>query len=312
MSIEALRERVAIALFTHDGIGASEYRPTWETLREDYRVEWLGAADAVLTELAPELAPNFAPSASTVDRIRAVFRQACLYNHAADDLLCERLAEAVKPQAAVVFEELGGIPRQAPQPQGVAAKPYGYVSTGNVFYKTRLDAVRNGEQYVVAVYTAQQPQADVTDEYARAFHDGWMACRRGDAEPPQPQAEPVAWPAGVLNREATLYTLTKHNAWRRGAVGEQTDARMLGLALDAAIAALAAPPSPQASAEDVRALWGVVANAGRLSAERKVRWAHVSDATGLGSNKSAELCRRFERDPDELVGGSASLGVGRE
>ncbi len=66
------------------------------------------------------------------------------------------------------------------------------------------------------------------------------------------------------------------------------------------------------NAQDERALWGVVANAGRLSAERKVRWAHVSDATGLGSNKSAELCRRFERDPDELVGGSASLGVGRE
>lgn len=276
------------------------------------------------------------------------------------------------------------------------------------------------------------------------------------------QAEPVAWPVGVLNREATLDTLTKHNAWRRGAIGEQTDARLLGLALDAAIAALKAAPQPQAvevpdalvtiarrlladrkknnhftadpiytvqretriygldtdyaqhfawieedselcpaelsdrlerrfnrgwtipdryrrvgyctrwefvdaylsyeaakeraeyesrkhsgkyrtyvesgcrnhewkalqawllsladaapqpqpqvSAEDERALWGVVANAGRLSAKRKVRWAHVSDATGLGSNKSAELCRRFERDPDELVGGGASLGVGK-
>jgi hypothetical protein len=44
---------------------------------------------------------NAAPP-STVDRIRAVFRQAGLYNHAADDLLCERLAEAVKPQAEPV------------------------------------------------------------------------------------------------------------------------------------------------------------------------------------------------------------------
>ena len=38
----------------------------------------------------------------SADRIREVFRQACLYSHAADDLLCQRLAEAVKPQAEPV------------------------------------------------------------------------------------------------------------------------------------------------------------------------------------------------------------------
>ena len=46
------------------------------------------------------------------------------------------------------------------------------------------------------------------------------------------------WPAGVLNKADTLAILTQHNAWRRGAEGPQTDPRMLGLALDATIAAL--------------------------------------------------------------------------
>ena len=46
------------------------------------------------------------------------------------------------------------------------------------------------------------------------------------------------WPAGVLNRAATIELLTTHNEWRRYARDEQTDPRMLGLALDAAIAAL--------------------------------------------------------------------------
>ncbi len=33
-----------------------------------------------------------------LEPIRAVFRSAGLYNHAADDLLCERLAEAMTPK----------------------------------------------------------------------------------------------------------------------------------------------------------------------------------------------------------------------
>ena len=51
------------------------------------------------------------------------------------------------------------------------------------------------------------------------------------------------WPKGVLNRKATLELLSSHNAWRRGAEGPQTDPRMLGLALDAAVAYIATPPS---------------------------------------------------------------------
>ena len=86
-----------------------------------------------------------------LEPIRAVFRQACLYSHAADDLLCERLAEA------------------------------------------------------------------------------------------------VAWPTGALNRDETLRVLSEHNAWRRGASGEQTDPRILGLALDAVIAHLSAPQAPPAA-----------------------------------------------------------------
>ncbi len=54
---------------------------------------------------------------------------------------------------------------------------------------------------------------------------------------------------------------------------------------------------------DNRVLWGIVANAGRLSGRRVMRWAHVSDATGLGSQSSIALCRRFGFDPDENVGG---------
>ena len=51
------------------------------------------------------------------------------------------------------------------------------------------------------------------------------------------------WPKGVLNRKATLELLSSHNAWRRGAEGPQTDPRMLGLALDAAVAYIATQPS---------------------------------------------------------------------
>lgn len=48
-----------------------------------------------------------------------------------------------------------------------------------------------------------------------------------------------AWPSGVLNRETTIKVLAEHNAWRRGAIGPQTDPILLGKALDAALAALA-------------------------------------------------------------------------
>ncbi|HEY4531500.1 MAG TPA: hypothetical protein VIG97_14455 [Luteimonas sp.] len=59
------------------------------------------------------------------------------------------------------------------------------------------------------------------------------------------------WPQGVLNRERTLQILREHNAWRRGAEGPQTDPRMLGLALDAAIEALASAPQPPSGGEVV-------------------------------------------------------------
>lgn len=49
--------------------------------------------------------------------------------------------------------------------------------------------------------------------------------------------------------------------------------------------------------------WRVVANAGRLSEERKPRWSHVSDATAHGSTVSAALCASAGFDPDENRGG---------
>lgn len=61
--------------------------------------------------------------------------------------------------------------------------------------------------------------------------------------------------------------------------------------------------SARPGGDDDRILWGIVANAGRLSSRRTFRWAHVVDATGQGSNSSAGLCRRFGFDPDQQVGG---------
>lgn len=44
-----------------------------------------------------------------------------------------------------------------------------------------------------------------------------------------------------------------------------------------------------------------VRNVGRLN-QRRPRWAHVTDALGVGSTRAADLCRRFALDPDEIVG----------
>ncbi|WP_458068686.1 hypothetical protein [Rhodanobacter sp. BL-MT-08] len=52
--------------------------------------------------------------------------------------------------------------------------------------------------------------------------------------------------------------------------------------------------------------WRVVANAGRLSTQAQQRWAHVMDATALGSQSSIELCHRHGFDPDEVIGGVGS------
>ncbi len=58
-------------------------------------------------------------------------------------------------------------------------------------------------------------------------------------------AQPVVdeWPQGAPCREKTLKVLREHNAWRRGGDGEQTDPRVLGLALDAVIAFLTSQPA---------------------------------------------------------------------
>ena len=76
-----------------------------------------------------------------------------------------------------------------------------------------------------------------------------------------------------------------------------------------ALAGQAQATQPQAQevgrGADDRILWGVVANAGRLSDKRTFRWDHVMGATGLGSQSSIALCRRFGFDPDEQRGGNA-------
>ena len=62
-------------------------------------------------------------------------------------------------------------------------------------------AMRNGTFNQANAEQAQQPAAaDVTDEYARAFHDGWLACKRGDAEPPVPAPPAAVVPEGLTPR----------------------------------------------------------------------------------------------------------------
>jgi len=63
---------------------------------------------------------------------------------------------------------------------------------------------------------------------------------------PNNEAVGVDWPPGVLSRERTLEILREYNAWRRGARGPQADARLVGLALDAATATLTPSPAPAA------------------------------------------------------------------
>jgi hypothetical protein len=145
------------------------------------------------------------------------------------------------------------------------------------------------------------------EECVASFNDAVKAGRIAAALNAQPQAsaggKPVAWQIrqprfdykwSCVERDVAELCMTKP---------ERYEVRALGV--------IGAAPQPQASAEDVRALWGVVANAGFRSPDIMPRWAHVGRATGLGSTKAQELCKRFDRDPDELVGGSASLGVGK-
>ena len=56
-------------------------------------------------------------------------------------------------------------------------------------------------------------------------------------------ADALEWPNGVLNRAKTLEVIRDHNLWRRGADAPQTDPRMLGLALEAVVAAMTPLPA---------------------------------------------------------------------
>jgi len=56
-------------------------------------------------------------------------------------------------------------------------------------------------------------------------------------------ADALEWPKGVLNRAKTLEVIRDHNLWRRGADAPQTDPRMLGLALEAVVAAMTPLPA---------------------------------------------------------------------
>lgn len=46
-----------------------------------------------------------------------------------------------------------------------------------------------------------------------------------------------------------------------------------------------------------RAVWNARPRKGRVP-----RWSAIADAFGLGSTYSMQLCRRFDVDPDQLIG----------
>lgn len=83
--------------------------------------------------------------------------------------------------------------------------------------------------------------------------------------------------------------LTVREAARRRHPLDGADAQALEAALSGAIADLE------------RLRWGVVANAGRLSSKAQPRWAHVKEATGLGSTASRQLCVDAGFDPEEIL-----------
>jgi len=85
----------------------------------------------------------------SADRIREVFRQACLYSHAADDLLCQRLAEAVKPQA----EPVASVAWQEGYRAGVNDERISEANIGIAGFGAKVEPNRNNP------YAAPQPQA---------------------------------------------------------------------------------------------------------------------------------------------------------
>lgn len=60
-----------------------------------------------------------------LEPIRRAFRQAGLYQHAADDLLCQRLAEAISPAISYVADPLGGGVLAVAAPPAALAVPEG-------------------------------------------------------------------------------------------------------------------------------------------------------------------------------------------
>lgn len=113
----------------------------------------------------------------------------------------------------------------------------------------------------------------------------------------------IEWPQGALNRERTLEILREHNAWRRGALGPQTDPRVLGLALDAAIEALASATEPPSGGE----AWPASVRDEALEVLRNVD-AQLG-ATGQASARVERLINLIAGIPDASAPPSAPVGV---
>lgn len=88
-----------------------------------------------------------------LEPIRRVFREAGLYHFAADDLLCQRLAEAVKPQA----EPVASVAWQEGYRAGVNDERISEANIGIAGFGAKVEPNRNNP------YAAPQPQASAED-----------------------------------------------------------------------------------------------------------------------------------------------------
>ena len=125
--------------------------------------------------------------------------------------------------------------------------------------------------------TEDRPDDDSDDEDTE-----WFAC----VVSPHPDTD---------DRDTVAVVTTGH-----GIEIDRAHAALIVGAVNALPALLDAADEAERERDDLR--WGIVANAGRTSRGRMMRWAWVRDAVGCGSTRAAQMCVAAGFDPDEVVG----------
>lgn len=169
----------------------------------------------------------------------------------------------------------------------------GPVSDAMFVLAVRSNALRK----LLAAIDAQQPD-EVTDEYARAFRDGWLACKRGDAEPPAPPAalpEPLflLHTGAVYGNERGDWEIEANSGKAVDAYCDANPGKTVGLYL-----ATQAPPAP-AVPEDAR-------DAARY------RWLVDSGTDTYSMFVEAESKAKLDAAIDAAIAAAQAKGVGRE